>query len=348
MLNINKQQDENNFFKAFKFFMESRNIEEIENYLKNDLFVKSAIKYLDKTELSCFFWGNYQQFNPYLLDQIEVMKPLTLKIFNAIKESKLKTNLKAMIEIASQPGIHPMIVKYVDPSIQNNFQFISSIIVNTNDIEDFYCHSEASLDESMMRYGDAIGEDIQTNPMFWEKLNSMMKKKNPKSELFDTEKELAIAKEYFSQKKKSKFKRSSFDNNDLGICVNLQKGEYFGGDDTYFVTFDYSTPEQVNYMLNVFQNELLPAIGVESNRFKNKKSFIVPYLVDEFGIYTDNNWKSRGIGGTNIPEDLLYEFIKRMVEYDKCVVRCGDNIMKDNFSQELLNLMIKSMDNKTK
>ena len=345
MNNTTTTYGESDFYKDYKAFLKIQDSKEREAFLKNDSFIRGAIKYLEKTDLSFFFFLNNKNFNQYLLEDVELMKPLCLKVFNAIQESKLKDDLNAMLRIVNQPGIHPMIICYVNPKIQNNMEFIATILVNTNSIDDFYENSIASFEGSNMRYGPSIGKDIQTNPFFWEMLNSLMKRKNPNAKLFDVKKEVEIAKKHFAkeeeQKEKIGFESLEIRNDEGPIIIELGKGKYFDTEDTYYIRYSYSSIEQAERMKRIYSEQLIPSVGSKSPRFI-KEDFIRPYLIDrngEFVIPNSTGSNAVGIGGTNIPEDLLVEFIKRMVELDKCIIKCGTLTMSAKFDPDKLEEM---------
>ena len=56
---------------------------------------------------------------------------------------------------------------------------------------------------------------------------------------------------------------------------------------------------------------------------------MMPYFVDENEQMTPEN--TGKIGGTSVPEDLLPEFIRRLVEVDGATVKIGDSQIKENF-----------------
>ena len=141
-------------------------------------------------------------------NNLELMKLSVLKIPASLDYSGFKNDLEAMREIANQPGIHPMILCYVSPEIQNDYNFISSIIINTNDIEDFY-NADYYHNTAFMQYEKEIGPDIQKNPMFWELLNAALKKRATEKGYvpyqFDTAKEIEAATKYFDEEHQKKF-----------------------------------------------------------------------------------------------------------------------------------------------
>ena len=120
--------------------------------------------------------------------------------------------------------------------------------------------------------------------------------------------------------------------------VTLKKGPYFNYGDRFYVDFKYDNNEEAIKMRNNFEEGLIPAYGANSSRAKEGKDYLMPYLVDENGNGTIN--EEGRIGRTNIPEDLLPEFIKRFVEYDKATVKIGTEEIKENFDKEQFDEMV--------
>ena len=94
-------------------------------------------------------------------------------------------------------------------------------------------------------------------------------------------------------------------------------------------------------MYKLFENELLNSYGSNSQRVNEGKDYIMPYFVDEFGRMTPQN--TGKIGGTNIPEDLLPEFIRRFIEVDKAIVNIGEQNISEKFDYDQFDKMIQSM-----
>ena len=108
-----------------------------------------------------------------------------------------REDLTLMRNCASQDGVHPILTCYVGKNVQNDFQFISNLIINSNDKTfDFFGSSDGSIRGSKMRYGKSIGLSVQENPDFWILLNSKIESINQKSTRFippfSIEKELGI------------------------------------------------------------------------------------------------------------------------------------------------------------
>lgn len=104
-----------------------------------------------------------------------------------------------MRECACQKGIDPILTHYVGKDVQNDFEFISNLIINSDENTFDFCGKSAeSINGSNMRYGKSIGVNVQSNPIFWQLLNSKIKSINENTSrqilLFSPEKELNLVK----------------------------------------------------------------------------------------------------------------------------------------------------------
>ena len=98
----------------------------------------------------------------------------------------------------------------------------------------------------------------------------------------------------------------------------LTYGSYFGVN-MYQINFIYDSKEydiDRENTYRVFKNYIIPKYGMNSQRQELHKEVIQPYLVDKKGniINTQNYYNSGIIGGCNIPEDILYKFIKELID----------------------------------
>ncbi len=125
--------------------------------------------------------------------------------------------------------------------------------------------------------------------------------------------------------------------------IEVKNGKYFEYGDRYFVEFKYGNKEQQDKMFEVFEKGLIPSYGSHSSRSQQGKDYIMPYLADEQGRMTTEN--TGRIGGTNIPEDLLPEFIRRFVEVDGATVKVGDEVIKGTFDYDRFNEIVTNMGN---
>ena len=120
--------------------------------------------------------------------------------------------------------------------------------------------------------------------------------------------------------------------NSLHINATLSKGIYFSTNSTYYVTFKYASEEQQDELLYEFYNNLNLQDGINSQRVKEWKEHIMPFLVNRTGDITDKN--ANIIGGTNIPEDLLKEYIKLFIEEHNIIINVGSKQFKDKFDEQ--------------
>lgn len=124
----------------------------------------------------------------------------------------------------------------------------------------------------------------------------------------------------------------------LHINITLFKGIYFGLEEKYFITFKYANEQQINEISYAFTNQLNQMTGINSMRVKEGKEYIVPFLIDENGRLILN---SDGIiGGTNIPEDLLEQFLKIFVEQHNAILTIGNEKFKDTIDEQRLNRVL--------
>lgn len=121
--------------------------------------------------------------------------------------------------------------------------------------------------------------------------------------------------------------------------VILKKGPYFNYGDRFYVDFKYDNNEEAIKMRNNFEEDLIPTYGANSSRVTEEKDYLMPYLVDENGNFTTDE-NAQIVGGTNIPEDLLPEFMKRFVEEDKATVKIGTEEIKEEFDKEQFDEMV--------
>lgn len=119
----------------------------------------------------------------------------------------------------------------------------------------------------------------------------------------------------------------------LHINATLSKGIYFGSNSTYYIVFKYANDEQRNELLYEFHTKLCVKDGTNSKRISEGKEHIMPFLVNQAGDITDKN--ANIIGGTNIPEDLLKEYIKTFIEDYNMIINIGSIQFKEKFNEQL-------------
>lgn len=98
-----------------------------------------------------------------------------------------------MRKLAQVPGLHPILICYMEDEVKNDLVFFIHFINNCDSIYNFYY----VRGDSSFRYRDYIGENVLLEPIFWETLNNRIlefnKEKNCNFNLFDIEKELSIS-----------------------------------------------------------------------------------------------------------------------------------------------------------
>ncbi len=122
-------------------------------------------------------------------------------------------------------------------------------------------------------------------------------------------------------------------NDNFGVIqATLNKGKYYSQDDVYYLEFAYPSLESKRYMQSVF-NQLVLDFGGPSQWAREHKTCIMPYLIDDSTV-----------GGTNVPIELLYYLIKKIVEENKCTVTCGSMVIKDKFDEKICDEIIRILD----
>lgn len=173
-----------------------KELEIIENLLKDDDVFKAIVT--DELETP-FLSGWLNAFDKKVINKPENVKLLALykpTYFYCVAD-EVKKDINLMRECATQKGTQPILTCYVGENVQNDFEFISGLIINSNEKTfDFVGRSTESLKDSNMRYGKSIGYSIRSNPYFWQLLNSKIASINENSPRYipnlDIEKELAL------------------------------------------------------------------------------------------------------------------------------------------------------------
>lgn len=128
--------------------------------------------------------------------------------------------------------------------------------------------------------------------------------------------------------------------NKLHINITLFKGDYFELGKKYYIIFKYANNEQSNEISYEFFNRLYP-ISIENiKRIQEGKEYMTPFLVDKNGNLTLES--SRIIGGTNIPNDMLFQTLKILVEQYDAILNVGNEQLKGNINEETLNNVLSS------
>lgn len=108
-----------------------------------------------------------------------------------------RSNIQLMRECSLQKGIKPKIMCYVGKNVQDDFEFICNLIINSDEETfDFYGESAETVNGSSLRYGESIGCNVRSNPNFWRILNSKIMSINENTLkrilFFDIDKELEL------------------------------------------------------------------------------------------------------------------------------------------------------------
>ena len=143
--------------------------------------------------------GWISSFHKNILTNPENIKLLALNkptYFNCIPE-ELRNNIELMRSCANQEGINSFIIYYVGENVQNDFEFISNLIINSNEKTfRFYRETDGNSNESNMVYGDCIGIDVKSDIRFWHLLNAKIvhinQTTNNNFPLFSIKKELSL------------------------------------------------------------------------------------------------------------------------------------------------------------
>lgn len=173
-------------------------VEKVKRILKDDAVYKAIIT--DKFGTGPYLNGWIGLFDSKIINDVENIRLLALNkpTYMSYVSQEYREDLALMRNCASQDGVHPILTCYVGENVQNDFQFISNLIINSNDKTfDFFGSSDGSIRGSKMRYGKSIGLSVQENPDFWILLNSKIESINQKSTRFippfSIEKELGLA-----------------------------------------------------------------------------------------------------------------------------------------------------------
>ncbi len=173
-------------------------VEKVKRILKDDAVYKAIIT--DKFGTDPYLNGWIGLFDSKIINDVENIRLLALNkpTYMSYVSKEYREDLALMRNCASQDGVHPILTCYVGKNVQNDFQFISNLIINSNDKTfDFFGSSDGSIRGSKMCYGKSIGLSVQENPDFWILLNSKIESINQKSTrfipLFSIEKELGLA-----------------------------------------------------------------------------------------------------------------------------------------------------------
>ena len=126
------------------------------------------------------------------------------------------------------------------------------------------------------------------------------------------------------------------------MIVELIKGEYFDLGEKYYITFKYADKEQEEKVYFLFDGFLNPNYGQNSKRAKEGEDYMIPYLADKEGNLTTE--KVTRVGGTSVPEDLLSELIRSLIDVYDATVIIGNEEMKGTFDKNVFDELVEKLD----
>ena len=125
------------------------------------------------------------------------------------------------------------------------------------------------------------------------------------------------------------------------MIVELIKGEYFDLGEKYYITFKYADKEQEEKVYFLFNGFLNPNYGQNSKRAKDGDDFMIPYLADKEGNLTTE--KVTRVGGTSVPEDLLSELIRSLIDVYDATIKIGDEEIKGTFDKDKFDELVEKL-----
>ena len=126
------------------------------------------------------------------------------------------------------------------------------------------------------------------------------------------------------------------------MIVELIKGEYFDLGEKYYITFKYADKEQEEKVYFLFDGFLNPNYGQNSKRAKEGEDYMIPYLADKEGNLTTE--KVTRVGGTSVPEDLLSELIRSLIDVYDATIIIGNEEMKGTFDKNVFDELVEKLD----
>lgn len=210
---IRPEKDENGHLISDNSIKEAKQIEEL---LKHGDFLEDVLKECgwEEYQLAHSFFRNLSSdvFESVVFKDeyiMELAKKNPILLYDVMKMNEEKMNdIALMRKCASQDGIRPIFLCYVGKNVQNDYEFISTLIEHVDTYyDDFNKLGLSLIGESDFRYGEWVGLDIQTNRKFWELLNKKIETMNNQTgrgcPLFDIDKELKIAQNKKLEKEKN-------------------------------------------------------------------------------------------------------------------------------------------------
>lgn len=172
-------------------------VNEVRNILKDNDVYRAIVK--NQYDQQLYLDGWIRCFDSKIINSPENIKLLAVNkpfYFSYVSEEN-RNNIELMRKCACQRGIHPVLVCYVGEKLQNDFEFISNLIMNSDENTfDFYDTNLLDKNDSNLCYSNFIGINIRSDPKFWQLLNSKIVSINENSSrqflLFSIEKELEL------------------------------------------------------------------------------------------------------------------------------------------------------------
>lgn len=320
------------FFNRYKSFVTNEfNCQEY--YSEDDRFVRDAIKYLDDEDLKNYLERFKNKIPKEIYNEKELLIRLIKIDISLLEKSDLKDDLKTMIEISTIKGISTDIFKYVGKEILNNYSFVINVLLNTDNILNVLTAYNTKYEDSSFKYREYIGIDILNNQMFWELLNGIIRKQSPQANQFKIEKELEISK----RQQEDLLKR-------FNTKIKIEKKDYHGYGERYVLTFNFDNEEQRKYLREIFEKEIVEKYGYNS---PHRSHCIMPYFIDKFDNFTADPYKADTVGGTNLPEEIMKDILKDLVEQFHCVIKHNELEIKEEFDEEILNQIINDLNNQS-
>lgn len=115
--------------------------------------------------------------------------------------------------------------------------------------------------------------------------------------------------------------------NQLHINGTINKGPYFNQKTTYYIVFKYANDSQKDEILYAFHTALKQLTETNDKRILKEKEPIMPYFIDRTGKHTSKN--AAIISAINLPQDVLYSFIKYFIEEHNMIINIKDIIFKE-------------------
>lgn len=325
---IQSEENKQEYLNEFRTFL-TNEFGDNEIYLHDINFVLNAFKYLEQDELQMFIQEFSDRFPKEVFEDRRALKSMVLVNPSLLENSPLKDDTDFMIELSNTKGVSLDVIRYAGKSLLSNEKFIISLLLNTDNLNSLFASTQSKYHDSDFSYRDILGIDILNNRMFWELMNGLIRSKFEGLKQFDAEKEMTI-----SNKQKSDIESS------FNIPVNITKEDFYNYGKMVVIKFDYQNQEQKIKIRDAYEKSMIKKYGVTSDH----DAHILPYLVDDENGCIKNFDKTASIGGIGIPEDLIEDVLRELVEEHSCIIRHGDLEIKDKFDKDILDQILKQLD----